>query len=34
LAFTTTVVSGIDYVMIYARRAAAARAPGAHGAKP
>jgi cardiolipin synthase (CMP-forming) len=34
LAFTTTVVSGIDYVMIYARRAAAARAPGAQGAKP
>jgi cardiolipin synthase len=32
LAFVTTIVSGIDYVMIYARRAAAAHHPGAHGA--
>ena len=32
LAFTTTVVSGIDYVMTYGRRAASARAGGgAHG---
>ena len=35
LAFLTTVVSGIDYVMIYGGRAAAARAhPVAYGAKP
>ncbi len=35
LAFVTTVVSGIDYVMIYTRRAAAARAhPAADGVKP
>jgi cardiolipin synthase len=31
LAFATTVVSGIDYVMTYGRRAAAARGAGAHG---
>jgi cardiolipin synthase len=35
VVFATTVVSGIDYVMTYARRALAARAQlGAHGANP
>ena len=33
LVFTTTVVSGIDYVVTYGRRAAAAGSRGAHGAQ-
>ncbi len=33
LAFTTTVVSGIDYVLTYGRRAAAPAHVGVHGAK-
>jgi len=33
LVFVTTVVSGIDYVMTYGRRAAAAPGGGAHGAR-
>ncbi len=34
LTFSTTIVSGIDYVMIYARRAAAARAHAGGRARP